>query len=188
MILTEEKYPLLYKDRHLCALIRGLKEVLLSCDKNVRLDMAKTLLGMEKDTYIDKIRRATKISRIVNSNKSFADDFGIDIDKLDKSLSANIKYFNAEMKKKRANPNYIIFGYHEFIFCNLQRYGYGQTKQVNFMYDLYMECDFQGCKSRLTSVLYKSMRDKLRKALKDRIRKSQEKFMKQIGPWDYGIE
>lgn len=184
---TEEKYPELYKDNHLGPLLRGLKDVLIGCDKELRLEFAKGMLKLEKDAYEEKISNAIKIIHIVGKNNLFAADFGIDINKLKKELGATVRKYKKEIKNRRANPHYLIFIYHRFIFHNLQYLGWGQTQQVNFMFDIYMECDFQGYKARINAIPTEFMKNRISNSLKGSIRKSQEKALKQPHSIDYGI-
>lgn len=177
--ITEEKYPELYKDEEFGNYLKLFKIILMFPYQEAHREMVKSIFKFEKDEYVTYIKNAEKILSIVGADEEFAREFGIDTDGMRKALEAKINKYETDIKKQRATSQYALHSHHIRIFKKLNSFGWGQTAQINFMYELYMECNYLNCRTIDEDSPNEYSRDISRKSLLGRIRKSQEKVFKE---------
>lgn len=177
--ITEKKYPDAYKDKIFSEYLRIFKILLMFPIQEFQHNITKSIFKFEKDEYVTFIRDAKIFLNVIGGDEQFAGEFGIDTSKIQSVLEEKIKKYETDIKNQRATSQYMIHIFHITIFKKLKSLFYGQTKQIDFMYDLYMECNYLNCRKFHEERSNEIEKEISRKSLRERIRKSQEKVFKE---------
>ena len=135
-----------------------------------RLKNKQALMKRDQELSNELLKNAENIRSSLVNDPELSRILGIDPIKVERGITIIRKYYKSTVENRRASSKKPIFSFLYIIFNILADMGLGQTKQVDFIYTLYKENNFEN---------YATVKNKdVKKALRDRIRKVQEKAMK----------
>ena len=143
---------------------------IISISDSERLIINQSARKRNQESISEWIKSVKKIQTILLDDPELSRFLEIDItkSKVEDRLTILMNYKD-RLKGERASTKKEIFYILKIIFNTLADMGLGQTKQVDFIYTLYKENNFEN---------YATANENVKKALQDRIRKDQEKAMK----------
>ena len=161
--LTETEYNNIRNDPWIKELIDEWLIPEINKSDSERLKKKQALMKLNKD-LLDELQKKAENIRSCLVNES-----GIDPIRVECGIAIIKEYYKDTVEDRRASPKKPIFSVLYIIFNRLADMGLGQTQQVDFIYNLYKENNFEN---------YATANENVKKALQDRIRKDQEKAMK----------
>ena len=169
MKLTKSEYNKIRNDPWIKELIDEWLIPQINKSDSIRLQDKRSLMKQDKELLDELIKKAKGIRSSLVNEPELSRILGIDPIKIDNGLTILRQYYKSTVENRRASPKKPIFSVLILIFNRLADMGLGQTKQVDFIYTLYKENNFEN---------YATTNEDVKKALRDRIRKDQEKAMK----------
>ena len=155
--------------------IKPLLELLipfLSMTIEKRLESDQEYRKRQKKWLEEYISDADQVWSVLANNKNLSEYLGINPTEIPKKIKPFKDYIRYEFKKKRASTKKRMFEILKPIFLNLTDMGLGQTRQVNFINTLYKENNYENYATANNEII--------KKALWERIRKDQERALKDL--------
>jgi hypothetical protein len=134
-----------------------------------RFKKKQALMKLNKDLLDELQKKAENIRSCLVNESELSKILGIDPIRVECGIAIIKQYYKDTVEDRRASSKKPIFSVLYIIFNSLADMGLGQTQQVDFIYNLYKENNFEN---------YATANENIKKALQDRIRKDQEKAMK----------
>ena len=169
MKLSESEYNKIRNDPWIKDLIDEWLIPLIIKSDSERLKDKKTQMKRDQNWLNELLKNAKNIQTILLDDPELSRILGIELIKVEHGLTNLKKYYKYRVRDRRASPKKAIFSVLILIFNTLADMGLGQTKQIDFIYRIYEENNFEN---------YATANENVKKALQDRIRKDQEKAVK----------
>jgi len=170
MKLTKSEYNKIRNDPWIKELIDEWLIPQINKSDSERLKNKQALMKRDQELSNELLKKAENIRSSLVNDPELSRILGIDPIKVERGITIIRKYYKSTVENRRASSKKPIFSVLYIIFNILADMGLGQTKQVDFIYTLYKENNFEN---------YATVKNKdVKKALRDRIRKVQEKAMK----------
>ena len=143
---------------------------IISISDSERLIINQSARKRNQESISEWIKSVKNIQTILLDDPELSRFLEIDItkSKVEDRLTILMNYKD-RLKGERASTKKEIFYILKIIFNTLADMGLGQTKQIDFIYRIYEENNFEN---------YATANENVKKALQDRIRKDQEKAVK----------
>ena len=170
MELTEQEYKKIRNDPIIKSIIDDELIPLITKSNSKRLIDNQASKKRTEAWENEWIKNGERIQSILEHDPLQSQWFGIDIIK--EVLVARLTFLKRHrdwLKNRRASPKKEIFLLLMPIFYSLAEMGLGQTKQIDFIYRMYKENNYEN---------YDTADGDQEKALRERIRKDQEAAMK----------
>ena len=169
MKLTKSEYNKIRNDPWIKELIDEWLIPQINKSDSERLKDKQASMKWDQELSNELLKKAENIRSSLVNEPELSRILGIDPIKVEHGIAIIRKYYKSTVENRRASPKKPIFSVLILIFNRLADMGLGQTKQVDFIYTLYKENNFEN---------YATTNEDVKKALRDRIRKDQEKAMK----------
>ena len=169
MKLTKSEYNKIRNDPWIKELIDEWLIPQINKSDSERLKDKQASMKWDQELSNELLKKAENIRSSLVNDPELSRILGIDPIKVEHGIAIIRKYCKSTVENRRASPKKPIFSVLILIFNRLADMGFGQTKQVDFIYTLYKENNFEN---------YATTNEDVKKALRDRIRKDQEKAMK----------
>ena len=170
MKLTKSEYNKIRNDPWIKELIDEWLIPQINKSDSERLKNKQALMKRDQELSNELLKKAENIRSSLVNDPELSRILGIDPIKVERGITIIRKYYKSTVENRRASSKKPIFSVLYIIFNILADMGLGQTKQVDFIYTLYKENNFEN---------YATSNDEdVIKGLRDRIRKDQEKAMK----------
>ena len=170
MKLSESEYNKIRNDPWIKDLIDEWLIPLIIKSDSERLKDKKTQMKRDQNWLNELLKNAKNIQTILLDDPELSRFLEIDItkSKVEDRLTILMNYKD-RLKGERASTKKEIFYILKIIFNTLADMGLGQTKQIDFIYRIYKENNYEN---------YDTADGDQEKALRERIRKDQEDAMK----------
>jgi len=169
MKLTKSEYNKIRNDPWIKELIDEWLIPQINKSDSERLKDKQASMKWDQELSNELLKKAENIRSSLVNEPELSRILGIDPIKVERKIAIIKEYYKTTVENRRASPKKPIFSVLIFIFNRLADMGLGQTQQVDFIYTLYKENNFEN---------YATTNEDVKKALRDRIRKDQEKAMK----------
>jgi|TARA_B100000315_G_scaffold65920_1_gene59844 hypothetical protein len=169
MKLTKSEYNKIRNDPWIKELIDEWLIPQINKSDSERLKDKQASMKWDQELSNELLKKAENIRSSLVNEPELSRILGIDPIKVERKIAIIKEYYKTTVENRRASPKKPIFSVLILIFNRLADMGLGQTKQVDFIYTLYKENNFEN---------YATTNEDVKKALRDRIRKDQEKAMK----------
>ena len=171
MKLSESEYNKIKNDPRISLWIDDWLIPIISISDSERLIINQSARKRNQESISEWIRSVKNIQTILLDDPELSRFLEIDItkSKVEDRLTFLMNYKD-RLKGQRASTKKEIFYILRIIFNTLADMGLGQTKQIDFIYRIYEENNFEN---------YSTAKNKdVKNALRERIRKDQEKAVK----------
>ena len=171
MKLLESEYKELRNDPRIKEWIDDWLINLINTSSSERMEANRSSIRFNKKSLDAMVEKINSIRSMLTEDPELFEwlSIGIDRSNIDEKLSW-LKEFQEQKNNQRASSKKGIFHVLWIIFNSLDEMGWGQTKQIDFIFRIYKENKYEN---------YADAKDDNQiKALRERIRKDQEKAVK----------
>jgi len=171
MKLSKSEYNKIKNDPRISLWIDDWLIPIISISDSERLIINQSARKRNQESISEWIKSVKKIQTILLDDPELSRFLEIDItkSKVEDRLTFLMNYKD-RLKGQRASTKKEIFYILRIIFNTLADMGLGQTKQIDFIYRIYEENNFENYAT--------AKNEDVKKALRERIRKDQEKAVK----------
>ena len=171
MKLSKSEYNKIKNDPRISLWIDDWLIPIISISDSERLIINQSARKRNQESISEWIKSVKKIQTILLDDPELSRFLEIDItkSKVEDRLTILMNYKD-RLKGERASTKKEIFYILKIIFNTLADMGLGQTKQIDFIYRIYEENNFENYAT--------AKNEDVKKALRERIRKDQEKAVK----------